>query len=203
VTEPSEDTRERPGGVSRTDLITGALSVAVGAAVIPYAVTMPRISEGLPGPGLFPGIIGAFLIVFGLAVLGTAFWRARSGRVDAAAPTGVEAPGSPLPDPVDGPAPGERLRTEQVGAVAPGMADTTRGRWLNGAVILGSIVFYIVAAETLGFPVTIFLVLTTIMLTLGTRLLLGLAVALGVTGLLYLVFEELLLVQLPDGFLGF
>ncbi|WP_194288479.1 tripartite tricarboxylate transporter TctB family protein [Ornithinicoccus halotolerans] len=168
---PDAGPSRSPRRVNRTDLIAGAASAVLGVAVLPAAVGMPRIAQGMPGPGLFPGIIGVFLVLFGLVLVVGAL---RGRRVD------VE---------------------EEAPAVAGPTVSTGR-RWLNGGVVLAGIAFYIVAAETLGFLVTITLVVLAVMITLGARWWVALITAVAVAFALLLVFEEGLLVQLPDGLVG-
>lgn len=72
-------------------------------------------------------------------------------------------------------------------------------RWLNGAILLGSIVFFVLAAEPLGFPLTMAILVFAIVLSLRARwwvaLLTGVLTSVG----LWLMFEQGLMVQLPDG----
>lgn len=74
-------------------------------------------------------------------------------------------------------------------------------RWVNGAILMGSIVFYVLCAPILGFPVTMTVVVTAIVWSLRARwwaaVLTGVLTALG----LWAMFEQGLMVQLPDGFI--
>lgn len=184
----SEDGRRPP--VNRSDLVTGVLSVAVGVVVIPYGAGMPDIREGIPGPGLFPMMIGGFLVVLGATLILTTLLRRR--RPDVAdeplpQPAAVDAQADAQPD-------GAELVSTDAGAEGP-------RRWVNGAVVLGAVLFYALAASTLGFLITMTVVVGAILLVLRTRwwvaLLTGVVTSLALWGL----FEQALLVQLPDGLL--
>lgn len=186
--------------VDRSDLISGALSVAVGLAVVPYALTMPEIRPGIPGPGLFPMMIGALFVLFGTALVVKALVVARRSGV----PGGADGTPVGSPDTTTGTRPEEDdpLPVDAAGVVDASLATSTRSRWVNAAVVLGGIGFYIVAAELLGFIVTMFVLMLVIMLVLRSKVLPAVLTAAGVTALLYAVFELGLLVQLPDGLLG-
>lgn len=201
-----------PGGrpsarADRSDLVSGALAVLVGLAVIPYARSMPEISEGLPGPGLFPGIVGGLFVLFGTALVIKALVVARRGGVPGGAGDGAP---TAAPERAAVPATGaepagvgvEPVAAGETGIVHDSLAATGRARWINAAVVLGAIVFYIVAAELFGFLITMFVLMAVIMLVLRSRVLVAVLTAAGVTALLYAVFELGLLVQLPDGILG-
>lgn len=181
----SEDARRPP--VNRSDLVTGLLSVAVGVVVIPYGAGMPDIREGIPGPGLFPMMIGGFLVVLGATLILTTLLRRR--RPDVA-----DEPQPPQSAAADAQADGAELVSTDAGAEGP-------RRWVNGAVVLGAVLFYALAASTLGFLITMTVVVGAILLVLRTRwwvaLLTGVITSLALWGL----FEQALLVQLPDGLL--
>lgn len=78
------------------DLLVGTAAAAAGAAVLLAARTFPTLEDGIPGPGLFPQVVGALLIATG-AVLAAQGWRASSwqglGRLRAA-PTARRAAGA-------------------------------------------------------------------------------------------------------------
>lgn len=178
------------------DVVLGALSVLGGIAVVLYARGMPTLGEGLPGPGLFPTIIGWFFALLGVALTAKAFVAARrGGAVPESDGTAPEERGS-ADDPA--PATGE----PGSGSTAAPVPTAQGGHWGNAAVVLGGIVFYVLVAEVLGFAITMFLVLAAIMLVLRSRVVAALLTSVCVTAALYAIFELLLLVQLPDGFLG-
>ena len=68
-------------------------------------------------------------------------------------------------------------------------------------VLLGSIVFYIVAAEFLGFLITAPIILTAMLLSLRVRPVLAIVVAVIAVILIHLAFYKLLRVPLPWGVL--
>ncbi|WP_341854133.1 hypothetical protein [Brachybacterium sp. GPGPB12] len=132
-----------------------------GAIVIPYGASMPYIREGVPGPGLFPMMIGGLLILFGAPLPLTTWLSERRMRAEGStsAPAGGEiAPaeadpfalsGAAAPD-SDGDVPLEELETA-------GVMDTDVGsdgarRWINGAILMGGIVAYVLARPGAGLP---------------------------------------------------
>lgn len=183
--------------IDRSDLWVGGAAVMVGTAVIPYALSMPEF-RNTPGPGLFPLMIAGLGILFGVSLVSKACWRARSG---APAPQAGEdtAAGAAAAAP-------QELRAAEGDdsgpTMRPSLAATERARWVNAATALGSIVFYILLVETLGFLLTMFAVLSGIMLVLRSRWWVALATAAVVTLALHTLFQRLLLVQLPGGILA-
>jgi putative tricarboxylic transport membrane protein len=149
----------------RHDVVGGLLAAVLGAAVVLHVRTFPELPDGQPGPALFPGIVGALLVVFGLALVVRA----------------VLARGQPADNPEAG--------------------VTTRGR-LRALAVLGLVVGYLLLAETLGFAVTMGVLLFLLMWLLGARPLVAALAAAATTGFIFVVFEELLLVPLPQGLLG-
>lgn len=69
------------------------------------------------------------------------------------------------------------------------------------AVLLGSIVFYIVAANTLGFLIVAPIILAALMLSLRVRPLPAIGIAIVATLVVHLAFYKLLRVPLPWGVL--
>src|SRR5690625_7264257 len=61
----------------RGNLVIGIASIVAGAVVIPYGASMTYVREGIPGPGLFPMIIGGMLIILGALVILMALILAR------------------------------------------------------------------------------------------------------------------------------
>lgn len=213
----------------RGNIVIGAASIVVGAAVIPYGAGMPYIREGIPGPGLFPMMIGGLLILFGLLIIVTAVLSSRRDRLHAeqmavaeaeAPPAGVSAPhrdaesgatAEAVAPAADGPAgvPADSDDIGEEGMRTQAVMDTDIGsdgirRWINGAILMGGIVFYVLFAEIIGFPLTMTILVTAIVWSLRAKwwvaVLTGVLTALG----LWLMFEQGLLVQLPDGpFRGF
>lgn len=193
--------RQRRAPLDRSDLITGMGSVVLGIPVLIYATTMPTLGGDSPGPGLFPGIIGALFVIFGGALLVGAFLRPgrASAGADGGGPAGEAAPTAPPDDELDPLPDGDDGGATTVDTATPLSAGT---QWANAAVVLGAIIFYVLVAELLGFVITMFVVLAAIMIVLRSRVLVALVTAAAVTALLYVVFQQLLLVQLPNGILG-
>lgn len=216
----------------RSNLVIGVVSIAAGGVVIPYGAGMPFIREGIPGPGLFPMMIGGLLVIFGALIIVTALLSVRRDRLHdqqmaaveaeqatapapmaahapvAASGSETEVPTAPAPNDVSGvPAAADDVPEEEVAAQA--VMDTDIGsdgirRWINGAILMGGIVFYVLFAEIIGFPLTMAILVTAIVRSLRAKwwvaVLTGVLTALG----LWLMFEQGLMVQLPDGpFRGF
>ncbi|WP_219420206.1 tripartite tricarboxylate transporter TctB family protein [Pseudonocardia nigra] len=149
----------------RQDLLGGALAAALGAAVLLYVQGFPELPDGQPGPALFPGIIGALLVVFGLTLVVRALRARRAAAPEDAAATGT----------------GARLRA---------------------LAVLGLVVAYLLLAETLGFVLTMGPLLFLLMWLLGARVWVAAAATAVTTGVIVLIFREILFVPLPTGLLG-
>lgn len=76
-----------------------------------------------------------------------------------------------------------------------------RSNVLNVAVLFGSIVFYILISDALGFIPTSLLILTTLLVRLGSSWLTSLVVAIATTLIIHTLFAKVLLVPLPWGIL--
>ncbi|MGP5682101.1 tripartite tricarboxylate transporter TctB family protein [Brachybacterium alimentarium] len=209
---------ETPGPTAavRGNLVIAAASVVAGAVVIPYGASMPYIREGIPGPGLFPMMIGGLLVLFGVLLALTSMLGARRARRDhaelaaatAAAGAGT-ASAAPEEDPLSmasasvpdsgGDTPDDELETVAVMDTDIG-SDGAR-RWINGAILMGGIVFYVLFAQILGVPLTMAVLVTAIVWSLRAKW--WVAVTTGVLASLGLwaMFELGLMVQLPDGFI--
>ncbi|MEN0072135.1 MAG: tripartite tricarboxylate transporter TctB family protein [Propionicimonas sp.] len=197
----ADRTATPPGSALRQNLLIGALSVLLAAIVIPYGASMPYIREGIPGPGLFPMMIGALLVLFGVLLPLTSWLGARGERRHRS------ETGAPASEPSGAAPPAVADSAEHVPAEAvetSGVLDTDVGsdgarRWINGAILMGVIVGYVLLAPVLGFPITMTLLVTAIVRSLRagwvTAVITGVLAALGLWGL----FEQVLLVQLPDG----
>ncbi|MGP9844068.1 tripartite tricarboxylate transporter TctB family protein [Brachybacterium sp. 107] len=195
-------------GAGRSNLVIGVASVVVGAVVIPYGASMPYIREGIPGPGLFPMMIGGLLILFGVLLVLTNVLAARRERRHRAELAAVAAgAGSPEDDSPslasasvpesDGDVPVSELET--VAVLDTDIGSDGARRWINGAVLMGGIVFYVLFAEILGFPLTMAILVSAIVASLRAKW--WVAVTTGVLASLGLwaMFELALMVQLPDG----
>jgi putative tricarboxylic transport membrane protein len=187
-TVPVPDQRPDREAGNTGDLVSGTLAAAFGLAVLLYVQTFPELPGGAPGPGLFPGIIGGLLLLFGLVLV---FRHVRERRVAARADgtAAGEEPDSAEPDPTAY----ESLLHEQL---------PTRTAWLNALSVTGAVVLYLVLADVVGFAATMVLLLVGLMLRLGARPLLAVLASAGATAFLYVIFEKVLLVPLPHGILG-
>lgn len=76
-----------------------------------------------------------------------------------------------------------------------------RGNVLNVVVLLGSIAFYILFSGWLGFILTSLLILTTLLVRLGSGWLTSVIVAVATTLIIHSLFAKVLLVPLPWGIL--
>jgi putative tricarboxylic transport membrane protein len=148
----------------RHDLVAALLAVALGAAVVLHVRTFPELPDGQPGPALFPGIVGALLLVFGLVLLVRTV-LARGRPVASASPVAGQG-------------------------VARALA------------VVGLVVAYLLLAEVLGFLLTMAVLLFLLMWLLGAKPLVAALAAAATTGIVVLLFQELLLVPLPTGLLG-
>ena len=194
-------------GAVRGNLVIGAISVAVGAAVIPYGASMPYIREGIPGPGLFPMMIGGLLILFGVLLALTSLLAARRERSHRAEldALGAGAAASSVATTASrgGALPGSEDAEDPVVSTAAVM-DTDVGsdgprRWINGVVLMGGIVFYVLFAEIIGFPLTMALLVTAIVRSLRAKWWVAVATGVLTSLALWAMFEQGLMVQLPDG----
>lgn len=67
----------------------------------------------------------------------------------------------------------------------------------------GAVVFYILVSQSLGFLLTSFIIMVAMMSLLKAKLTLSVPVAAGTTVCIYMIFNKMLLVPLPRGFLYF
>lgn len=177
------------GVAERTEnanLVLGACAVILGLAVTIHAMGMPTLGGGAPGPGLFPGLVGTGMALFGAVLFILGLVRRR--RLNAS--DGPEEASS-------GEGPGESPSSAPAGTVL-----SNRRRVLNVAVVLLGIVGYILIAETAGFILTMTALTFAITYSLGSRLWTSLLSSILITSALWLVFREFLMIQLPTGFLG-
>ncbi|WP_114856200.1 tripartite tricarboxylate transporter TctB family protein [Brachybacterium sp. YJGR34] len=198
----AQDTSSAAGAL-RGNLVIGAVTVAVGAVVIPYGASMPFIREGIPGPGLFPMMIGGLLVLFGALLALTSVLAARRERRHRDALAAAHAGEESVPA-ADAAAPAEGAAPEP--AVISSVIDTDVGsdgprRWVNGAILMGGIVFFVLFAEILGFPLTMALLVTAIVWSLRARWWVAVLTGAATSLALWAMFEQVLMVQLPDGIL--
>ena len=74
--------------------------------------------------------------------------------------------------------------------------------WINIAFILGAILCYIFFVDYIGFLIFSFVILMILMKWLKVKTILSLAMSIGVTLAIYLLFAKILLVPLPWGLFG-
>lgn len=163
------------------DLVGGLVTVGFGSAVLMHVRTFPQLPGGQPGPALFPGIVGALMIVFGCALAVQSFRTPHTVDGAAGPSTGVPATADPA------------VTTTSV---------PPRRAVINAATVLGGVVCYILVADLLGYIPTMVVLLTALMWRLGTRPLVAAGAAVATTAFTVVVFRELLLVPLPPGPLG-
>lgn len=194
----------------QADVAVGLVAAIAGAVVISYAFSMPTLGEGRPGPGLFPGIIGGLLALFGLGLAVRSWWSARRGQPgdvdsDAILEAIVHEGSTPRPDEEDAAraAANDDARTHEPHAATVVVQDVPARRLaLNAVVVIASVVGYIVLADTLGFLVTMTLVAYAVMVVLNYGWLRSAVYAVATSVALWALFERGLRVQLPDGVLG-
>ncbi|MGH3424529.1 MAG: tripartite tricarboxylate transporter TctB family protein [Nocardioidaceae bacterium] len=166
------------------------MTAAFGIAVLLYVRSFPQLPDGAPGPALFPGIIGALFVFFGLILVIRSFLH--RGTASEARAGQDTAQDEPAPDETEAGA-FQSIITESIPA---------RTAWINALSVLGSIVFYLLVSDLLGFSLTMAVLLIALMWRLGARPVVAIASSVATTFVLYLVFERVLLVPLPTGIFG-
>lgn len=208
------------------DLIIGIAAVALGVAMLVAGFGMPKLNkQGQLGTGLFPVAIGTGFTLLGLGLLITTLIKAaRVQASPAVTPVTVgagdkgdepeaevvavavaeaidEASEEGIDEPIEATA--ESIEATD-GSVTMEVAEESKGRlFINGATVIAGVAFYLLLSGTLGYLITMFIVMFVIQKVLGGKWLTSVLVAAGVTVLLWAVFDKLLLVQLPQGILGF
>ena len=180
----------------RRDLVGALLAVALGAAVLLHVRGFPTLPAGAPGPALFPGIVGALLVVFGLVLAARSLHaRARTARQYA------EVEHSAKEQDPDENSTSEDFTGEVAPDNAPRQRASAKGR-LDALAVLGLIVGYLLLVDTLGFPLTMGGLLFLLMWRLGAKPWLAFGAAAITTAAIVLMFQQVLLVPLPAGPLG-
>lgn len=164
------------------DVVLSMLTVIGGVAVFVYGQTLPPHPAGTFGPGLFPSILGGFLVVFGVVLGALGIYRIVRDRGSHALGRKRRVVESQ-----------DEVRTKTV---------THGKRWLDVAAALGAIAFYILFADQLGFIITVAIIQVCLMIKFGHKILWSIIIAMTSTLVLYWAFDQLLLIQLPDGILG-
>ena len=147
-----------------TDRWLGLAMALLAAAVMWSARAFPAVPGQKLGAGFLPMLVGAGLLVCGLALVWRSFGAAAYTGEDAAPAAGTEHFGS-------------------------------------AAVIIGVILFYIAAAERLGFLIVAPICLVVVFKALRAATVPSLLWALGGTVVVHVAFYKLLRVPLPWGVL--
>ncbi|AZQ77244.1 tripartite tricarboxylate transporter TctB family protein [Flaviflexus ciconiae] len=191
TTPENNSTLERQRSIP--DIVLAAIVIVGGIAIIIYASGMKLLNTGQMGPGLFPTLIGWLLIIFGAVLL----FQGVRGKAPAADDADVEVLSAEEYEQ------SHEVQTGGEGGAYALVAESPGRLLFNGLVVVAGILAYIFLADTLGFIITLFAVLFAIMVVLREKVLMAAIYSAAFTIVLYLVFEKGLLVQLPNGILGF
>ena len=82
------------------------------------------------------------------------------------------------------------------------LSDVPRREKITALLVVLAVVLYVVAADTLGFIPVVSILVIGLMLRTGVSRRSGIAVGIGVTLAIYVVFERILRVPLPSGMFG-
>jgi len=158
-----------------SDRTTGLTLIALGALAAYGASRLPPMPGQDIGPSVFPTVIG-----FGLAVCGAliALGIGRSFEDEAEADLAAHQ---------DAPTPASAPQSPLYG--------------LRALIPIALLLFYVVAAETVGFVPVAALIIFTIAYSLRANWKHGLALALMAPPIIHLLFSKLLRVPLPSGIL--
>lgn len=154
---------------SRSDRLVGAAATVLGIAIVAIAQGSSQTFHAGFGPGLFPTLIGAGIVLCGVVMVAGASIGARQ-----------QPPPPPAGDVISPPE--DRMRT-----------------LIGVGAILASILFYYVAADFLGFLLTATIVMAGLMWLLWGRPLLSCGIAFLSAFLFMQVFAGALRVPLPWG----
>lgn len=189
--------------VQKSDMYLGLGAIGLGIIVLVYSLSLPTLGGGMPGPGLFPGIISVGFILLGLSLIVRGLLLARkSSAVDPAEPDEqrqlVISQGTRLEDYESTAGPRE---SSIDGIAIEEESLSSRRVWMNGLVVLAAITGYMVLAEHLGFIITMFLVSLAIMFVLKAKVFSTIVTSFILSFGMWAIFERGLQVQLPDGLL--
>ena len=146
------------------DALIGIAVIILGLTVVTHSQTFPRLGN-MPGPSLFPTIIGSLLMLIGAE-------QVFSG-IKSRAPLVTFLPGFNV----------------------KGISNVL-------TAIIG-VIFYIYAADKLGFLLTSFCIMFVMMILMKGKLLPSILSAAGATLCAYLIFNKMLSVPLPRGIFYF
>ncbi len=155
-----------------SDRVTGGVLAVLGGLSIWGASRLPGVPGQDVGPAAFPTLIGAGLLICGIAIalgIGHSF----------------EVPEEAVPEEPD----------------SRGYLPVVPAGW-RALVPPAMLLFYMLAVDVLGFLVTAAVVVLAAALALGARPKLAIPLALLAPPAVHLVFYKLLRVPLPDGFLA-
>lgn len=175
------------------DIVLAAIVIGGGIAIIIYASGMKLLNTGQMGPGLFPSLIGWLLIIFGAVLL----FQSVRGKDPAVGEPDVEVLSEEEYEQ------SSEVETGGEGGAYALVAESPGRLLFNGLVVVAGILVYVLLADTLGFIITLFAVLFATMVVLREKAWKSAIYAAAFTIVLYLAFEKGLLVQLPNGILGF
>ena len=167
------------------DWLLGAILLVLSLAVLWHVQSFPAIPGQEYGAALFPGLAAAGLGLASLVLLLSSLRRH----------------GRRLPVRADPLGEIEQAVEEEIAREEDEAGPMTPRRWLALALSVGSVVFYILVAEPLGFILTGFLILAVMMWAYGARPALIVPVAIVATLLVHTGFYKLLRVPLPWGVL--
>ena len=167
------------------DWLLGAVLLVLSLGVLWHVQSFPAIPGQEYGAALFPGLAAAGLGLASLVLLLSSLRRH----------------GRRLPVRADPLGEIERAAEDEIAREEEEAGPMTPRRWLALALSVGSVVFYILAAEPLGFIPTGFLILSVMMWAYGARPAAIVPVAIVATLLVHTGFYELLRVPLPWGVL--
>jgi putative tricarboxylic transport membrane protein len=171
VPVPKPDGQGRNLALQLSDRITGSCLAALGAVTVYGASLQPSAPGQDVGPGVFPTIIGLGLVGCGAMV---ALGVGHS----------FEAPDDVIP--------------AEPGQAVPQPPSHAGLRAFLPPLLL---IFYVLAAEPLGFVPTAFVMAAAVAFAMGASARLALAIAVLAPLAVHLVFTRLLRVPLPDGLL--
>jgi putative tricarboxylic transport membrane protein len=154
-----------------SDRFTGLFLVALGGLAAYGGSRLPPVPGQQVGPNVFPMVVGAGLVICGALI---AFGIGRQFEDEAEAELAAHS-----------------AETEAGGAA-----------WWRGLMALvppALLLFYVLAADRLGFLLTAAIIVFTTATALGARLLISVPLAIGAPLFVHLVFSKLLRVPLPPG----
>lgn len=157
------------------DAVTGSILIGVGALAAYGGSLLPPVPGQQVGPNVFPVVVGAGLCFCG-ALIAVGVGR----NIEAEAEADLAAHSDPLYAEAEG-------------------WDFAKLRALIPPALL---LFYVAAADRLGFIITAAIMVFIVAMTLRASLKLALAVAVMAPPFLHLVFYKLLRVPLPEGLLA-